>query len=191
MVAFTASLPARSQVVLADPIIYNYAPKELPLDNTTSLPGFLFDNNPKTYYASADQGVNTFVDFDFSSPIEITGFDMTQRNDIARVYTSALIFSNNPGFSSTISIVILNHTDARLGYNRYSFSKVTSRYVRWDVLQTNSNFYRSNGAAEMTFYGPDKLPVPAPAAFLAIPAFGASVSRIRRLRRQALQSTLV
>ncbi len=115
VVVLTASLPARSQAVLTDPTIYNYAQKEFPSDNTIFWPSFLFDNNTSTFYASVDQGVNTFVDFDYSSPTEITGFDMTQRDDVSRVLQSALIFSNHSDFSSSIASSVLNHTDSSPG----------------------------------------------------------------------------
>lgn len=148
----------------------------------------MFDNDTATFYASRDQGVDTYLDFDFSTPTAINGFDMTQRNDIARVLTSSLIFDDNSDFSSPLATVSLTHTNSPLAYNSYSFATVVARYVRWDVTSVNDTFYLSNGAAEMTFYGPGPTPsVPAPATILAAPAFASAVLRLRRLRRRSRQ----
>ncbi len=104
-----------------------------------------------------------------------------------------LIFDDNSDFSNPITTIPLTHTDAALACNNYSFVDTTASYVNWELITTNSSFHRANGAAEMTFHGPNTpaAPVPAPASLRLGPAFAASASRIRRLRRRSLRLTAV
>lgn len=177
-------MPAKSQAVLPDPAITAFAQAY----DADYLPAKAFDDNPATAYASNDKGTNTFIDFDFAAPTVINGFDMKQRNDIALVLTSNLIFDDNADFSSPITTIPLVHTNVAAALNQYTFANITARYVRWDVASVNSSTYLSNGAAEITFYGPVE-PVPGPASFLLTPAFAATATRLRRLRRRGRQCT--
>jgi len=97
-----ASVPAKSQTVLPDPAITAYAQAY----DANFLPDKVFDNNPATTYASKDKGINTFIDFDFGAATVINGFDMKQRNDIARVLTSNLIFDDNADFASPLTTTV-------------------------------------------------------------------------------------
>lgn len=179
LLGLLASLPAYSLTELPDPVITNFAQKETCCD---SFPSNVFDNNNSTVYASNDKGVDTFLDFDFLAPTVITGFRMTQRDDIARVLNSNLIFDDDSNFSSPLALVGLSHTNAPLASDLFEFNTpISARYVRWDVTQVNHNYFLSNGAAEMTFYGVD--PVPAPAALPIIPVIAARLKSLRRLRR--------
>ncbi|MBM5817840.1 MAG: hypothetical protein FJ083_15040 [Cyanobacteria bacterium K_Offshore_surface_m2_239] len=152
----------------------------------TILPAKVFDNDAATAYASNDKGINTFIDFDFGAATVINAFDMKQRNDIALVLTSNLIFDDSADFSGPLTTILLTHTNTAAAIDQYTFANITARYVRWDVASVNSTIYLSNGAAEITFYGPVE-PVPGPASFLLAPAFAASATRLRSLRRRSRQ----
>lgn len=176
------STPAHSQTALPDPTIYGAA-----ISEPGNVASNVFDNNPATFYASRDRGDNTYIDFDFLSPTTINGFDLTQRNDIANVVTSNLIFDDNANFSSPIQTVNLSHSIGNLAYNLFTFPDITAQYVRWDVTSHTPFWALASGASEITFYGPTAAtPVPAPAPFLLAPALAASVSRIRQVRRRSL-----
>jgi hypothetical protein len=177
-------MPAKSQAVLPDPAITAFAQAY----DADYLPAKAFDDNPATAYASDNRGTNTFIDFDFAAATAINGFDMKQRNDIARVLTSNLIFDDNADFSSPITTIPLVHTNVAAALDQYTFANITARYVRWDVVTISSAYYIANGAAEMTFYGLTN-PVPGPASFLLAPAFAATATRLRRLRRRSRQWT--
>jgi len=98
-ILLAASVPAKSQSVLPDPSVTGSATAY----DSSYTPAKVFDDNTATAYASRDLGINTYIDFDFLSAKVINGFDMTQRNDLARVLTSALIFDDNADFSSPIT----------------------------------------------------------------------------------------
>lgn len=69
----------------------------------------LVDGNPKTEYASMDQGTNTAVEFDFGKPTSIVAFRHVDRNDVATVAASVLKFYDAGG--KLISIVPVKHVN--------------------------------------------------------------------------------
>jgi hypothetical protein len=126
--------------------------------------GFALDNNFTTDYASFGEGVNTFIDFDFGSPVLISQVNYTDRvtsgagqgdpagGEFDNVTDFDLIFSSDsefltppdttvsvpsPGFANT-DIVLIN-----------GGAGIIARYLRWDVTSTSGD---NPGSAEFQFF---------------------------------------
>ena len=73
------------------------------VDSATAFPGGRFnaanilDGNVRTEYASHGKGANTFIEFDFGKPVSIAAFQHQDRNDVALVAASELVFSDAVG----------------------------------------------------------------------------------------------
>jgi hypothetical protein len=176
-----------SQADLPDPTVTAYATAH----DSNYLPGEVFEKNLATAYASSGLGGDITLAFNFAAATIINGFDMTPRNDVAHGLPSTLIFDDNADFSCLKKTILLTHADHTGACNQYSFANISAQYVRWNVVAINSANFRAKGAAEMTFYGPatSAVPVPGPASFLLAPAFAATATRLRRLRRRSRQWT--
>ena len=105
-------------------------------------------------YASAGQGAGVFVDFDFSRPTAISGFDFFDREHNNDAITGFdLIFSNASNFSSVIDTRSYSRAVGGSVATSDVFSSVTAQYVRLDV--TSVNVGASNaGISEIQFYTP-------------------------------------
>ena len=125
-------------------------------------------------YASAGQGANTFVNFDFGSAKQIAGFDFLNREeDIITAYD--MVFSNVPDFSTEVARMSFTGDPNGNVVNSELFDPVTARYVR---LQATSFAQSPNtGISEIIFY----TPVPEPGA-AGLACMGGIVALLRRRR---------
>jgi hypothetical protein len=90
---------------------------------------------------------NMFVDFDFGVVTPVTGFDFFDRMAALDRNTGFdLIFSNDPGFGSTVAVQSYA-PGPDWGYSQ-TFSPVNARYVRFDSTASASN----PGMSEIIFY---------------------------------------
>lgn len=111
-------------------------------------------------YASAGLGTNAYVDFDFGTPSEITGFDLFDRLFASdRVTSFNLIFSNNADMSSPV--VTKSYTKGSTWTKSDDFAAVNARFVRFDVTGGSNNtglgdisFYTNSGSPEITLEQP-------------------------------------
>ncbi len=111
----------------------------------------LTDENPRSEFASSSKGTNTFVEFDFGSPMPIAGFRHIDRNDPATVAGSELVFLDNSG--QVLSTIPVKHVNQRGGVTCLSWpNPVTAQRVRWQVTELGSAF-TTVGGAEVVFYG--------------------------------------
>ncbi len=147
--------------------------------NGSYLVGNVLDNNPATHYASAGQGANTFIDFDFGQETRISGFEHDNRSGhyLDSITGSQLIFSNDPTFATTVGTVTIEHQIQQTPLV-YTFPDQTARYVRWDVTGTHASGTAGNqGAREIGFYAevPDgHVVLDAPTITAGAAAFGAA-----------------
>ncbi len=128
------------------------------------------DRGPE--YASAGQGVNTFVDFDLGAVVPVGGFDFFDRPAAAdRVTGFDMIFSQDLNFGDAGDVVkSYANTGMALGD---VFPGISARYVRFDVTATGG---ANTGISEMVFYQ-----VPEPSA-LGVCAVGLLALLRRRAR---------
>lgn len=140
------------------------------LDDNVGRSGF-FD------YASASQGINTYVDFDFGGVRTVRAFDFFDRvADADRVTGFDLIFSQDDVFGNGDDI-IRSFTNSGIALSG-EIDGIASRYVRYDVTSYNPNSTTHNtGLGEIIFY--QAIPEPSVAASLAL-ALGALTARRRR-----------
>lgn len=135
---------------IADPVITAAATQY----NASFPPTNVFDNNPATDYASQSLGAATFMDFDFGAIKRVSGFELDNRSGhpLDAIVGSELHFSNDPTFSSGVSIVPVSHV-IQEGAIIYSFPDQMARYVRWDITAVKPGGVAGNqGAAEIGFY---------------------------------------
>jgi hypothetical protein len=104
-------------------------------------------------YASQDGTTNTFLDFDFSIPVRISGFDYLNR-EVDIVTSFELIFSDDPTFTTTLTTNFWT-ADALNGNTWASgtFAPITARYVRFQVTAVSAGSVNT-GCREMLFYTP-------------------------------------
>ncbi|OHE82855.1 MAG: hypothetical protein A2107_13160 [Verrucomicrobia bacterium GWF2_62_7] len=119
----------------------------------------LLDGNLKTEFASHGKGTNTFVEFDFGAPVRIGGFRHQDRNDLATIAASELVFSDATGKRLTTAQV--THVNQRSGVTFFALPQpVTAQRVRWQVTKLGSP-HGTVGGAEIEFFAASK-PEPSP-----------------------------
>ena len=112
--------------------------------------GHLIDGNPKTEFASAGKGTNTFVVFDFGKPVRIGGFRHQDRNDPAIIAESELVFSDAAG--KHVGQARVAHINRRGGITFLGIPEpVTAQRVRWQVTKLSSP-HGTVGGAEIQFF---------------------------------------
>lgn len=111
-----------------------------------------FGGGPRSEYASAGKGLETFVDFDFGRPARIAAFQHVDRMDPATVASADLIFSDAADFAKPLAKVPVQHANTRGGVTCASFPPVTARYVRWQVTALGPQKYGTVGGAEIAFF---------------------------------------
>ena len=126
---------------------------------TSFVASHLIDGNPKTEFASAGKGTNTFVEFDFGSPVRIGGFRHQDRNDPAIVAASVLVFSDAAG--KPLGKAQVTHVSQRAGVTFFALPEpVTAQRVRWQVTKLGSP-HGTVGGAEIEFFAASQ-PEPTP-----------------------------
>ncbi len=163
------------------PTIFNSATAFSPeYDATGAIDGVVARSNeagvPSRFeYASASLGVDAFVDFDFGSVVPIGGFDFFDRiADEDRIYAFDLVFSQNDIFGDGDDVVkSYNPTGIGLGDE---FAGVPARYVRFDVIDSNTAFGQNTGISEISFY---QIPEPSSLALVGTAAIGLLIRRRR------------
>ncbi|HUA65765.1 MAG TPA: discoidin domain-containing protein [Alphaproteobacteria bacterium] len=110
----------------------------------------LIDGNPKTEYASKDQGTNTWVEFDFGQPTRILAFRHVDRNDMATIAASELELDDASG--KAIWAVPIKHVNQPGGTTFFILpTPVVAQRIKWHVTQLG-NDYPAVGGAEISFY---------------------------------------
>ena len=110
----------------------------------------LIDGNPRTEYASNNQGTNTFVEFDFGAPTRVAAFRHVDRNDPATVAASELSFLDETG--QVVATVPVTHVDQRAGVTFLALpSPVTAQRVRWRITGLGAG-HGTVGGAEIAFF---------------------------------------
>lgn len=110
----------------------------------------LLDGNTGTEFASQGKGTNTFVEFDFGSPVKICGFQHQDRNDPAVIAASELIFSDSAG--TILGRADVKHVNKRAGVTTFALSRpVEAQHVRWNVTAQGSQ-HGCLGGAEIMFF---------------------------------------
>jgi hypothetical protein len=168
--------------------------------NSAAFAGYGVDNaldgNPLTDYASAGQGVNTFIDFDFGDSTLLTRIEYTDRTSSGGangsnaggsgdnvtafnlIFSDDAIFGNaddtllnilSPGFANTDSILI-NGGDG-----------IEAQFLRFDVVSTNG---ANVGAAEFAFFTTIAA-VPEPASIVLWSLLGVGAIGVGIWRRRA------
>ncbi len=126
-------------------------------------------------YASAGQGVNTFIDFDMGGVKPLIGFDLIDRLfAVDHVAGFDLLFSNDPAFSSVITTLSYNKGASLTASDVFS-SPIFARYVRWDVTSLASTSPNS-GISEIIFYSAI-IPEPASLSLLGLAAGALMIRR--------------
>ena len=180
-----------------------------PLDNPTivnSSPAFspafdvslALDGDPFTDYASAGQGNNTFIDFDFGAPTLLAEVEYTDRTSSAvpqgsggggsadNVQLFDLIFSMDGIFG--------NADDTTVRYQSPEFAEtqllsinngdgIVAQFLRFDVVQTPG---ANPGAGEFQFFG-TVVPEPTSIAIWSLIGLGLAGFGWRRIRRKKLK----
>ena len=124
-------------------------------------------------YASAGQGANTFVDFDFGRIAPIGGFDFFDRPaDEDRVTGFDLIFSRDATFGDPDDVV-KSYSNSAMALGDV-FAAVPAQFVRFDVT---SNIGANTGISEMVFY---QVPEPSAVTFVGLGLAGMIIGRRRR-----------
>jgi hypothetical protein len=125
-------------------------------------------------YASASQGAETFVDFDFGRVARLGGFDFFDRPaDEDRVTGFNMIFSMNSTFGDADDVV-KSYSNSAMAIGDV-FAPVSAQFVRFDVT---SNLGANTGISEMVFY---EVQVPEPSG-IGLLAAGAATGMMRRRR---------
>jgi hypothetical protein len=106
-------------------------------------------------YASQGIGANMFIDFDFGSSIQISGFDWWNRV-VDHVTTYNMIFANNPSFTSPVATQSYTASANGNAVNSGSFAPVLARYVR--LQATGASGGNNTGVREIQFYTPANQP---------------------------------
>jgi alpha-mannosidase len=111
----------------------------------------LIDGNPKTEFASAGRGLETFVEFDFGAPTRIAGFRHQDRKN-GTIAGSELTFFDAAG--REVRRVQVTHPD-RSGAVTFEriWPAVEARRVRWQVTKLGVGNAGAVGGAEIGFYG--------------------------------------
>jgi hypothetical protein len=146
-------LPAPKIVVSAE----EYPGDGFPVKN-------LVDGNTKTEFSSNGKGTNTFVEFDFGSPVRIGGFRHQDRNDPATIAGSELTFSDSEG--NVVATVPVEHVNRRGGVTSFALPEpVTAQRVRWRVSQLGSPHGTVGGAELALLAAGEPEPTPRGIAF--------------------------
>lgn len=128
-------------------------------------------------YASASQGVNTFVDFDMGTPLKLTGFDFIDRiANVDKTGTFNLLFSNDSTFSSLITTLSYSKGTALTASDVFA-NPITARFVRLDVTGVAAGG-TNLGMSEIIFY--QAIPEPATVT-LGLLSLGGLMMRRRRM----------
>ncbi len=146
----------------------------------------LFDNDPDTDFASADQGVvtdpfsrdpahGTWIELDFGQTVQVDGFRHQDRAGAAEwIATSRLIFSSDAVFDGSDPAVEIRHT--RQGQLvDYRVPRQAARYVRWEVTgqyQAGSTSQRLGGREMAFLFDPELEELAPPAVTLSSNHFG-------------------
>jgi alpha-mannosidase len=110
----------------------------------------LIDAKEDTEFASNGRGTNTFVEFDFGSPVKVAAFRHVDRNDPATVGASEITFSDASG--RVVATVPVKHVNRRAGETVLAFPEpVLAQRARWRVTQLGS-IHGTVGGAELTFW---------------------------------------
>ena len=126
-------------------------------DSTPAYPGGsyevanLTDGKVRSEYSSNGGGTNTFVDFEFASPVRLGAFRHVNRNDPGTVAASELVFSDAGG--QTIATVPVPHVSTPGGETYVTLpSPVLARRVHWRVTRLGTQGVTTVGGAEISFY---------------------------------------
>ena len=153
------------------------------------------DGNPFTDYASAGQGVNTFLDFDFGQRTLITEVEYFDRQSSGvpqgsggggsadNVQLFNLIFSQDSIFGNQDDIIAQYQSPNAADSLQLLINNgegINARYVRWDVI---SGAGGNLGVGELRFFTGPIIPEPATAALalVSLPL----LARRRRIRTDA------
>ncbi len=110
----------------------------------------IIDGNPRTEYASASLGTNTFLELDFGAPMSVAAFRHVDRNDPATVGASELTFLDGSG--SVVATLPVTHVNQRAGVTVFVLpAPVTAQRVRWRVTGLGSRL-TTVGGAEIAFF---------------------------------------
>jgi alpha-mannosidase len=111
----------------------------------------LVDGNPKTEYASWNQGTNTMVEFDFGQSTRILAFRHVDRNDMATVAASELDFYDADG--KLIYSASVKHVNEARGTTFFVLpSAVVAQRVKWQVTRLGNRAFPAVGGAEISFF---------------------------------------
>src|SRR5581483_4005922 len=114
-----------------------------PVDN-------LVDGDPKTEFASAGRGLDTFVEFDFGAPTAIAGFRHQDRKN-GTIAGSALTFFDAAG--REVGRVAVVHPDRSGAVTFRAISPaIVARRVRWQVTKLGVGNAGAVGGAEVAFF---------------------------------------
>lgn len=112
--------------------------------------GNLLDGKPGSEYSSNAKGTNTFVEFEFPTPVRLGGFRHVDRNDPATIKASELAIigpDGQPGKTFAIT-----HANARGGETFFVFdAPVPAQRVRWRITALGSP-HGTVGGAELEFF---------------------------------------
>jgi len=150
-------IPTDMSPLIAPAVINSYTPFNATYAAANATDGDCGNDASGHEYASAGGTTNTFLDFDFSIPVKISGFDYLNR-EVDIVTSFELIFSDDPTFTSTITTNFWS-PDPLNGniWCNGTFPPITARYVRFQVL-TVAPGTANPGAREFLFYGPQGQP---------------------------------
>lgn len=113
----------------------------------------LVDGREQSEYASNGRGTETFVEFDFGRPVRVRGLRHVDRQDVATVAESQLVFSNTSDFSDVIARETIAHADTPGGRTVELFSAShVARYVRWQPTRLNAGGHRCLGGRDVRFF---------------------------------------
>lgn len=160
-----ACRPASAAFTRLDP-----APKPKIIASSEPYPGGrhqaanLLDGNLRTEYSSNGKGTNTFVEFDFGTPIALAAFEHVDRNDPALVASSEFSLLDSNG--ALLTNYTITHVNRRGGATWFSFpAPVTAQRVRWQITRLGSDL-STVGGAEIRFFTSGKAE-PLPTALAA------------------------
>ena len=113
--------------------------------------GNLFDGNPKTEYASRDEGTNTVVELDFERNTQIVAIQHLDRNDPATVAESELVVLDADG--KPINSLAITHANKRQG-NTFLIlpSPIETKRAKWHITKQGNKGLFSLGGAELVFF---------------------------------------
>jgi alpha-mannosidase len=116
--------------------------------------GNILAGKPRSDYASASKGTNTFVEFDFGAPTRVAAFRHVDRNDAATIAASELTFLDGSG--AVVRKVPVRHGNKRAGVTFLALpAPVTAQRVRWQVTELG-NGLTTVGGAGIAFYASGK-----------------------------------